>query len=222
MFGHHFAYFNISDDDQFWHFASKLFTGTHVEHRVTYSAFNANLQTLSVVNGIGKNFYLFNPWCYRGSFLKTAPGDYSDSNIDKILENTTASYNLATGEVQKSNMPGYPSDPQSHIPNPCPSDWGNGTQGSTQFSYFPWSSSISGRKWGKRIPIWCFDEVSRVGGVSGMYPYDPVRYGSMAGKEIPPGCEPLACTPTMQADVLQGSIHAQVHCIDNSSCLFAS
>lgn len=200
----------MSDDDQFRHFTSKLFTGTHIEHRVTYAAFNSNLQTLSVVNAIGKNFYLFNPWCYRGSFLKTAPGDYSDKNIGQILEDSRVSYNIATGQVQKSNMPGYPSIPESKSVNPCPDDWGNGIQGSTEFSYFPWSSSSFGRKWGKRIPMWCLDEIALQGGVSGMYPNDSLKYGAMAGKAIPPGCEPMACTPRMQADVVQGSIHAQV------------
>lgn len=210
--GQNFAYFNISNDDQFRHFTSKLFTKTMVERMVPYETFNANLQTLSSVSGIGENYYLFNPWCYRGSFLKVAPGDYTSEDISNILEETALSYKYASSHVEESNMPGYKTTSDGGDPgiNPCPMEWGNGTQGSTMFSYFPWSTVSIGRKWGKRLPVWCFDEEWPSGGDSGLYPNDVLKYGSMAGKEIPPGCEPISCKPLMQANVVQGSIHAQV------------
>jgi hypothetical protein len=45
-----FAYFNISNDDQYRKFASKMFAATTVRDRVPYLTFNYNMQTLSQVS----------------------------------------------------------------------------------------------------------------------------------------------------------------------------
>ena len=33
-----------------------------------------------------------------------------------------------------------------------------GSQGSTNFSYFPWASASVGYKWGQALPAYCMDE----------------------------------------------------------------
>jgi hypothetical protein len=53
-----FAYFNISNDDQYRKFASKMFAATTVRDRVPYLTFNYNMQTLSQVSLLVKlQFY---------------------------------------------------------------------------------------------------------------------------------------------------------------------
>ncbi|GMH35577.1 hypothetical protein BSKO_03445 [Bryopsis sp. KO-2023] len=210
LFGYNFPYFNISDDDQYRHFASKIFSRTIVENRVEYATFNSNLQAVGRVAAIGENFYLFNPWCFRGLFLKLGPSDYTNPDAQTVADESSIKYLSATNTIENTNMPGFRISSSSTALNPCPEDWGTGAQGSTQFSYFPWATESSGRKWGKALPMWCLDESWPNGGVDGVYPYDQSKYGSMAGKEIPPGCEPMVCKPLMQADVIEGSIHAQV------------
>ena len=70
--GENFAYFNISSDDEYRLFASKLFSETIVAERVSYEQFNLNLQTLNRLDGVGNKYYLFNPNC-SAAILSMAP-----------------------------------------------------------------------------------------------------------------------------------------------------
>ena len=205
--GSNFAYFNISNDDEYRLFASKLFSETIVVERVSYEQFNLNLQTLNRLDGIGNKYYLFNPHCFEASFLKVRPGTSPTAAEKKAA----AIKYQAPGVVADLRMPGFMDRLHSSFVHPCPSDWGTGAQGSTTFSYFAWADDTSGKKWGKALPAFCMDEAWADGGKEGgLYPKEPHKYGDMAGKIIPPGCVPQQCFLKVHAESQQASLHVQV------------
>lgn len=111
-----------------------------------------------------------------------------------------------SGAVLDSRMPLYPAssaDPSSL--NPCPPGWGNGLQGSTNYSHFAWANATVGYKWGKALPAWCLDEA-----YPGTYAANAAVYGELAGQPVLPGCEPSACKPLYRVAAGAGSIHVQV------------
>lgn len=203
--GENFAYFNISSDDEYRLFASKLFSETIVAERVSYEQFNLNLQTLNRLDGVGNKYYLFNPNCFEASFLKVKSAITREGSADL----SGAIQYTESGSVDDLRMPGFMPFLHSGTVNACPGEWGTGVQGSTAFSYFPWADSTHGNKWGKALPAFCMDEAWATGGVEGSYPNEPRKYGDLAGKKIPPGCVPQRCYLTVHAESQQASIHAQ-------------
>ena len=203
--GENFAYFNISSDDEYRLFASKLFSETIVAERVSYEQFNLNLQTLIRLDGVGNKYYLFNPNCFEASFLKVKSAISPEGSADL----SGAIQYTESGSVDDLRMPGFMPFLHSGTVNACPGEWGTGVQGSTAFSYFAWADSTHGNKWGKALPAFCMDESWATGGVEGSYPNEPRKYGDLAGKKIPPGCVPQRCYLTVHAESQQASIHAQ-------------
>ena len=208
--GENFAYFNISSDDEYRLFASKLFSETIVAERVSYEQFNLNLQTLNRLDGVGNKYYLFNPNCFEASFLKVKPakpaapaGAGDPGAVPAAIQYTPS------GSVEDLRMPGFMPYLHSGTVNACPGEWGTGIQGSTYFSYFAWADSTHGKKWGKALPAFCMDEAWATGGQKGSYPNEPRKYGDLAGKKIPPGCVPQRCYLKVHAESQQASIHAQ-------------
>jgi hypothetical protein len=111
-----------------------------------------------------------------------------------------------SGAVLDTRMPLYPSSSSNPTAlNPCPPDWGNGQQGSTNYSYFAWANATVGYKWGKALPAWCMDEAW-----PGVYPLDEALYGQLSGQAVLPGCEPASCKPLYTVAAGAGSIHLQV------------
>ncbi|GAX81306.1 hypothetical protein CEUSTIGMA_g8737.t1 [Chlamydomonas eustigma] len=208
-------YFNISDDTQYNIFAAKLLSPTVTSDRVSYQVFNLNIQSLSTLSFLGKKGMLFNPWCYAGTFLKIGASYSSGNSTGNLLAITDNSilYNTnGDGIIQNSHMPGFQksTDPNTLGLLPCPPEWGNGIQGSTNFSYFEFANASIGLKWGQALPAFCMDERWPNGGQSGFYPNDFRVYGSLAGKPILPGCEPVTCLPRYNVSNGEGTIHAQV------------
>jgi hypothetical protein len=77
---------------------------------------------------IEKRFYLFNPWCHTGLFLKVQP-DYTSSALDTTWQEAAVQYRGdGSGIVQDTRMPGYPQALGSSVVNACPSEWGNGAE----------------------------------------------------------------------------------------------
>jgi hypothetical protein len=90
------------------------------------------------VEGIGSNFYLFNPRCYNGMFMKTGPADYTNMTSGGSADYTVAKSPLNPSVVTNSNMPGYKavSAASNTTVNACPPDWGNGVQASAAEDHF--------------------------------------------------------------------------------------
>lgn len=217
-------YFNISSDDEFREFAAFFFSRTKVYEEVDYETFNNNMQSLKILDGIAENYYLFNPECFKGKFLKVRPAWH--------LGDTSAAEHVirrgANGAVEDARFPGFPVNGGADSgTSPCPPEWGNADLGlrpttvmiraagapmAIPFSYFSWADIRSGLgfKWGKSLPEWCLDERWPDGGVGGLYPAnETLKYGAKAGKPIPPGCVPVQCSAYVEAEVLKGSVHAQ-------------
>ncbi len=152
-------------------------------------------------------------------FLKVRPNYSTAPDPSAALAAQLMQYDASSPDtIIDSRMPGYS---HSNVPgeentlNSCPVEWGNGTQGSTSFTWFPtWANSSIGYKWGRALPAWCMDEQWSDGGTwngtIGVYPADELVYGALAGQPVLPGCEPAACKPIYKVAVLTGSIHAQV------------
>ena len=207
-------YFNISNDDEFREFAGFFFSKTEVYEQVDYETFNNNMQSLQVIDGIGSNFYLFNPECHKGKFMKVKPDWH-------LGQRNSADYAIrfkSNGAVEDTQFPNFAvngsatSAAGNDIIGACSSEWGNPDFGiRSTFSYFRWADSTSGvgYKWGRALPSWCLDERWPDGGVGGTYPLDYAKYGAKAGAPIPPGCEPMLCSAHAEIDASHGSIHAQ-------------
>lgn len=210
-------YFNISDDTQWAIFARKLLKPRISADRVQYVQFDLNIQTLNQLQFLGKKAQLFDPRCYNGMFLKLSPAYVDGDSAANLAAITAASIKKdSSGLVLDTRMPGFnistnPATPGLH---PCPADWGNGTQLSTTFSYFPWANTTVGYKWGKALPSFCMDEAWIGGGINGLYPNDPAVYGDLAGRRVLPGCEPDACLAEYAVDNGFGSIHVQTLSFD--------
>jgi len=205
-------YFNMSDEMQWSIFASKVFKPRIEGDRVEYMQFNLNIQTLSQLEFLSKRSQLFDPNCFEGMFLKLNPTYVEGDTATNLASITAASIEKDSyGIVEDARMPGFNISTSPAIPglNPCPADWGNGTQGSTTFSYFSWANGTLGFKWGHALPEFCMDEAWPGGGTDGKFPDDPALYGSLAGMPVLPGCEPSACLAEYTADNGFGSIHVQ-------------
>jgi len=151
----YFPYFNISDDDQYRLFASKLFSKTVVLDRVDYGQFDMNMQTLNRVDGVGDNYYLFNPGCYRGKFMKVGMGAWRGATAEQIQSAFIEYDSASPSKVVNSNMPNYK---KSYSPgglsgnNPCPDSWNTqGTftkiqdaQAGTEYSSFVPQRTVGG------------------------------------------------------------------------------
>lgn len=210
-----FPYFNISDDQQYNIFVSKVFPTVKVGQRVPYKVFNTNIQNLKTLSFLGNKRFMFNPNCFDGQFIKLGPS-YLPGNTSfnqKSISTNLVEY-AADGSslIFNSNLPGFnrSTDPADDVVLPCPSSFGTGTQSSADFSYFAWANASIGYKWGMSLPAFCLDERWPDGGVNGSYPDDKAVYGSLAGKRILPGCEPIVCLPTFKVLNGMGSIRVQV------------
>ena len=210
-----FPYFNISDDQQYNIFVAKVFAPIKVGQRVPYKIFNTNIQNLRQLAFLGNKRFMFNPSCFDGQFIKLAPSYVSGnftSNQQAINSNTVQYAPDGSSLIITSNLPGFrrSTDPADTSTLPCPPLYGTGAQLSTTFTHFAWANASIGFKWGMSLPAYCLDERWPDGGVNGSYPNDMAVYGSLAGKRILPGCEPIACLPTFKVLNGMGSIRIQV------------
>lgn len=137
--------------------------------------------------------------------LKIRPG-YTADAFDTPARIAAAAMLLdGNGVVLDTRMPAYLKTASAPDMNPCPTDWGNGIQGSTNYSHFAWANASIGFKWGKALPSWCLDETW-----PGTFPDDAQVYGALAGQAVLPGCEPSACKPLYRILAQSGSVHVQV------------
>eukprot|EP00798_Chlamydomonas_sp_ICE-L_P011052 gene11051-18657_t len=216
--GRYVPYFNISDDAQYKAFATYLLAPPLVGGQVSYFTFGLNLQSLANLGFLGAKRFLFNPLCYNARFLKVRPA-YNDTadNAAAMVDESVLFEDDSSGIVVDTRMPGFfkTNNPHAELTIlPCPSDWGTGLPGSTDYTYFDWGEyPDAGYKWGKALPEFCLDEHWPGGGdwngTHGLYADNFTRYGALAGKLILPSCVPDTCMPVYTSENHQGSVHAQ-------------
>lgn len=158
--------------------------------RVPYSRFNTNIQGLRSLLFLGTKRYMFNPNCFDGKFIKLGPA-YQPGNTSHNQAQVSSHSVMVAADgsslITTSNLPGFKrsTDPADATILPCPPTYGNGAQGSTNYSYFIWANGSFGFKWGEALPSYCLDERWPNGGVNGSYPNDPSVYGTLAGRYDP-------------------------------------